>query len=132
MKPSVLGEDQLEFVVELCQGEVNLVRVCFASRHCINKNYTATVQIDGTGISDELTKAWLCTCATRPMVIGCCAHMKALIWHLGVCLASIYYDEHELTTNRFLLLIQDCLRYPDTKHSVNATYGSGDNASGYD
>jgi hypothetical protein len=105
MKPSIFDEGQLEFVVELCQGEDDLVRARFASRHCNNKNYTATVQIDGTGICDESIRAWFCTGATRPRVVGCCEHITALIWHLGVCRAKINYDEQELLANRFLLSI---------------------------
>jgi hypothetical protein len=103
-----------------------LIRLCFAFRRCSNKNYSVTVQIDGTGISDESIRAWFCTCATARRVLRCCAHITALILHLGVCRASILYEEHELSASRFLLLIQDNLQYPDTEHSVDVTKNSTD------
>jgi hypothetical protein len=106
-----------------------LVQARFTSRHCSDENYNATVQIDETGISDELMKDCFCICTTGRSVLGCCAHITAHIWHIGVCRESIDYDEHELSTNRFLLSIQDCLQYPDTEDSVNVTDDSGDTDS---
>jgi hypothetical protein len=132
MKSSILDEDQLEFVVELCQVDDDLVRDRFASTQCSNKNYTTTVHIDETVISDEPITAWFCTCTTRPSAVGCCAHITALIWHLAVCRADINHDEHELSANRFLLSIQDFLRYMDTEEGTDVTDGSTDTLSDYD
>ena len=78
LKPSILDEHQLEFVVELRSTHKDLVRVRFASRHSNSKNYIATVQFDNDD-DDEPIKGWFCTYSARTRVIGCCAHIAALI-----------------------------------------------------
>jgi hypothetical protein len=43
LKPSILDEDELQFVVELCSKQNDLVRARFASRHSNRKTYITTV-----------------------------------------------------------------------------------------
>ncbi|CAF4041398.1 unnamed protein product [Rotaria sp. Silwood1] len=46
LQPSYLDEDDLEFVVELCDKQIDLLRVRFHSRHSNIKYHIATVQYD--------------------------------------------------------------------------------------
>lgn len=114
LKPSVLDEEQVDFVVELCPAHPDLVRVRFASRHSSSKNYIATVQFDSKN-DEQPIQGWYCTCCSGARVIGCCAHTTALLWHLGVCRGQVDSQVHPLSASRLLLSVEDCIRYHDTQ-----------------
>ena len=130
-KPSMLNEDEMEFVVELCAAHEDLVRARFASRYCSNKNYITTVQFDSDD-DEEPIKGWFCTCSAGARVIGCCAHITALIWHLGVNKGEHHNSEHQLSASRFIQFIHDCIQYHDTVESDDETASSETDSSGDD
>jgi hypothetical protein len=76
----------------------------------------ATVQFDEED-EDEPIKGWFCTCLAGARNIGCCAHITALIWHLGVCRGEIISSHHQLSANNFLNSVQDCIQYSDVERS---------------
>jgi hypothetical protein len=84
LTPSILNNDELEFVVELCSKYDDLIRARFNSRHSNNKTYITIVQHNSQNIEYPIT-GWFCTCMTGCRDVGCCAHVTALLWHLGVC-----------------------------------------------
>lgn len=106
MKPSPLDEDQLDFIVELCADHPDLVRARLASRHSSSKNYIATVEFDEESDEDPIT-GWFCTCAAGSRVFGCCAHITALIWQLGVCRGEVEAMSNPLSSRRFFQFIRD-------------------------
>ena len=116
LKPSILDDDELEFTVELCSTEKDLVRVRFASRHSNSRNYIATVQYDNDD-DDEPIKGWFCTCSAGARVIGCCAHVTALIWHLGVSRGEITSSDDPTSANNLLLHVNDCIQYSNSDSS---------------
>jgi len=109
MKPSLLDDDQYEFIVELSSKYNDLIRVRFASRHSSRKKDAATVQFD----EEEPIKGWFCTCSAGARNVGCCAHVTSLIWHLGVYRGEINPDDHQLAASNFLRSIEDCIQYSD-------------------
>ena len=50
-------------------------------------------------------------------VIGCCAHITALIWHLDVCQSEIIYPSSALSATKFLQTVSDCIQYSDIEES---------------
>ena len=106
LKPSPLDEDQLDFIVELCANHPDLVRARLASRHSSSKNYIATVEFDQDADEDPIT-GWFCTCAAGGRVFGCCAHITALIWQLGVCRGEVETTTNPLSSSRFFQFIRD-------------------------
>lgn len=116
LKPSILDEEELEFVVELCSNHHDLVRVRFVSRHSSSKTYMATVQFDQDDENDPI-KAWFCTCFAGARIIGCCAHITALIWHLGVCRGETDGTPHPLSAAKLILSVDDCIQYSTTDES---------------
>ena len=75
---SLLDGDELEFVVEQCDDHLYLVRARFASRHSSSETDMTTVPFDN-GSDDEPNTGRFCTCFAGSRVIGCCAHIDALI-----------------------------------------------------
>ncbi|CAF1143835.1 unnamed protein product [Adineta ricciae] len=112
LKPSVLDNEKYEFLVELSTKHVDLVCVRFALRHSSNKTYIATVQFDEDDY-DESIKRWFCTCAAGARIIGCYAHITALIFHLGVSRSETDSSDHQLSANNLLPNLQDCIQYSD-------------------
>ena len=110
LKPSVLYDDQFEFGVEFCSKYNDLVRACFASKHSNSKSYVATVRFSNED-EDEPIQSWFCTCSAGAGVIGCCAHITALIWHLGVRQSEIIHRNSELSATKFLQTVRDCIQY---------------------
>ncbi len=119
----------MEFVIELCSKHKDLFRVRFASRHSNSKKYVATVQFDNDD-DDEPIKGWFCTCSAGARVIGCCAHITALIWHLGVSRGEINSSDDPLSANNLLLHVHDCIQYPDSERSDDESNGSGQSDCG--
>lgn len=115
-KQSILDDEELEFVVELCSAHTDLVRVRFASRHSSSKHYMATVQFDKDDYNNPI-KGWFCTCFAGARIIGCCAHITALIWHLGVCRGEADATVHPLSAARLILSVDDCIQYSTTDDS---------------
>jgi hypothetical protein len=123
IKPSPMEDDQYEFVVEVSSRYNDLVRVRFASRHSSRKKYVATVQFDEED-DDEPVKGWFCTCSAGARIIGCCAHITALIWHLGVNRGETIPADNQLSASNFLNYIDDCIQYSDIERSDDGSTGS--------
>jgi hypothetical protein len=86
----------------------DLARVRFTSRHSNSKKYVATVQFTDND-DDEQIKGWFGTFSSEARVFGCCAHITALIWHLGVSRSEINSSDHQLYANNFLHNADDCI-----------------------
>lgn len=83
----------------------------------------ATVHFDNDD-DDEPIKGWFCTCAASARIIGCCAHVAALIWHLGVSCAEIYSSDDSLSAKNVLQHVDDCSQYSETEASDDENGGS--------
>ncbi len=49
--------------------------------------------------------------------VGCCAHITALLWHLGVCRAEVNQENHPLSANEIFKTISDSQQFSDTEVS---------------
>jgi hypothetical protein len=106
-------------LIELCAQHNDLVRARFASRHSNNKNYTATVQFKAD--SKQPITGWYCTCISGWRDVGCCAHVVALLWHLGVCRAQIDKKIHPLSASQLFAEIDDSMQFSDVDDSDTST-----------
>lgn len=131
LKPSILDNDTFEFTVELSSKYKDLVRVRFASRHSNHKNYVATVQFDDQNDEEPIT-GWYCTCSAGARVIGCCAHITALLWHIGVCRGQVNTPQHSLSANNYLSSVEDCIQYSDIDPSDDEDVSSSETDSDED
>ena len=123
----MLYEDEMEFIVELCAAHQDLIRARFASRHSSYKNYIATVNFDNDD-NDDPIKGWFCTCSAGARVIGCRAHVTALIWHLGVSRAELTNSEHRLSASRFIQFVQDCIQHYHSDESDDTDSSTNDDS----
>ncbi|CAF1659052.1 unnamed protein product [Adineta ricciae] len=105
LQPSFLDENELEFIVELCNQHTDLLRVRFHSRHSNTKHHTATVQFDDN--QDQPIQAWYCTCASGSRTVGCCVHITAILWHMGVNRGEVNVNLHPLSAARLLGYVDD-------------------------
>ena len=102
-------------MIELCAQRTDLVRARFVSRHSNNKNYIATIQFN---VDTECPiNSWFCTCISGSRDVGCCAHVTALLWHLGVSQAEHDNKLHPLSAGHLLLSIDDSTPLPDIDDS---------------
>jgi hypothetical protein len=106
---SILYDDEMEFTVELCSTQTDLVRVRFQSRHSNRKHHTATVQFDET--NENPIRGYYCTCISGSREVGCCVHIAAILWHLGVQRGKIDTEMHPLSAIRILQAINDSMEY---------------------
>ncbi|CAF2696014.1 unnamed protein product [Rotaria sp. Silwood2] len=133
LKPSEIDPDDLEFIIELCEQHDDLVRVRFSSRHSTQKSYTATVQYDSD--EEKQIQGWYCTCPNGARVLGCCPHIAALLWYLGVCRADTDDTGHPLSTQNLLDAVNDCIQYQeieDDDEDEGAKYNLIDDQNGSD
>lgn len=112
IQPSYLDENDLEFIVELCNQHSDLLRVRFHSRHISTKYHTATVQFDDA--HDQPIQAWFCTCASGARTVGCCVHVTAILWHMGVNRGEINHSLHPLSAARLLRFVDDSNSHLET------------------
>lgn len=101
---------EMQFIVELCAAHPDLIPALFASRHSSYNNYIATVQLNNDDDDDDdPIKRWFCTCSAGARAIDGCAHVTAVIWHLGVSTAALTNSEHRLSVSRFIQFVKDCI-----------------------
>jgi hypothetical protein len=125
---SLLDEDELEFIVEQCDDHPDLVRARFASRHSSSKTYMTTVQFDNDS-DDEPVTGWFCTCCAGSRVIGCCAHITALIWQLGVYGGEVNTTTNDLNSARFFDFVRDAAEVNASDSTDNDRSSSDDDGA---
>ena len=81
LKPSVLNEEEFTFGGQADIRYLDLIHIQFQSRHSKMKTYDTTIRFDN---KEQTIKEWYCTCSTGLRKLGCCTHICALLWHLGV------------------------------------------------
>ncbi|CAF4885433.1 unnamed protein product [Rotaria socialis] len=112
---SPLVDNDMEFIIELCAQHNDLVRARFESRHCNNKDHIATVQFKL--YTESPISGWYCTCASGWRDVGCCAHVAALLWHLGVRRANINENTHPLSAGHLFASIDDSMQFSEVEES---------------
>jgi hypothetical protein len=116
LTPSILNDDEVEFIVELSSKYDNLVRARFSSRHFNSKMYTSIIQYQTT-YTDHPIDGWYCTCVVGWRDVGCCVHVTALLWHLGVNRAEINQNIHPLSATKLFESINDSAQFSDATES---------------
>ena len=111
---SYINEEQLEFVVELCEGDDDLIRARFQSRHSNHKKHIAPVQFDEQ--KEQPIIGWYCTCSSGSREVGMCSHITALLWHLGVERAVVSTSTHPLSASKLLTAIDDSMKFSDIEY----------------
>ena len=81
MKLSYLDSRQSELTIELREQQSDLVRAHFQSCHSSSKVYCTTIRHHR---QPPHIHEWYCMRITGYRVVGCCAHVTALAWHLVV------------------------------------------------
>lgn len=114
LKPSYLDNDELIFEVQCDVRYPHLIRVQFQSRHSKTKTYNTTVRFDSH--AQQSIEGWYCTCSTGPRKIGCCTHIAALLWHLGVNRAQIS-EPHSCSASHLLDYVEDSNTYEKFQES---------------
>ena len=117
LTPSVLNDDEMEFVVELCSVRDDLVRVRFQSRHSNQKYHIATVQFDV--MKENPIRDYYCTCTSGAREVGCCVHVAAILWHLGVQRGKIHQKVHPLSAIKLLQAVNDSIRYSQFDNEID-------------
>ena len=59
----------------------DVIRVQLQSRHSTSKIYNAWIQYNNY-LSPPIC-GWYCQCKVGARVVGCCAHVAAVLWYLG-------------------------------------------------
>ncbi|CAM4906565.1 unnamed protein product [Rotaria socialis] len=127
---SILNDDDLEFIVELCPKQSDLVRVRFQSGHSNNKCHTATVQFDETVINPIV--GYYCTCISGSREVGCCSHVAAVLWHRGVQRAAINPATDPLSAVNSMQSVHDSIYHtfadeePDDDNHIRYSLYSND------
>ena len=92
-------------MVELCDSQIDLLRVKSHSCHSNTKYHIATVQYDDN--QEQPIKGRFCTCALGSRTIGSCVHITAVLWHMGVKQGEIGTNLHPLSAARRLGFVHD-------------------------
>ncbi|CAF4022788.1 unnamed protein product, partial [Rotaria sp. Silwood1] len=115
LQQSDINNEQLEFIVELCEDHDDLVRARFQSRHSNHKKHIATVQFNEK--KKQPIIAWYCTCSAGGREVGMCSHITALLWHLGVERAMVPASIHPLSGTKLLTAIDDSMKFSDDEYN---------------
>ena len=57
--------------------------------------------------------SWFCTCASGSRTVGCCVHVTAVLWHMGVNQGEIDINIHPLCAARLLQFVDDSNLHSD-------------------
>ncbi|CAF2876294.1 unnamed protein product [Rotaria sp. Silwood2] len=125
LTPSPLYDDEFEFIVQLSSYNDDLVRARFSSRYSNNKNYIAVIQYDNKN-TEQPINGWYCTCTSGRRDVGCCVHVAALLWHLGVRRAEIELNTHPLSASEIYSEIIDSVQFSDVEATDDEETSSDD------
>jgi hypothetical protein len=114
LQQSYIDEEQVEFIVELCQQRDDLVRAHFQSRHSNRKKHIATVQFNDQ--NEKPITGWYCTCIAGGREVGMCSHITALLWHMGVERGTVPTSAHPLSTSKLLAAIDDSMQFSENEN----------------
>lgn len=114
---SYINDEEVEFIVELCEGHDDLVRAKFQSRHSNHKKHTATVRFDEA--QEQPIVGWYCTCSSGSREVGMCSHTTALLWHLGIDRARTQTSTHPLATANLLNGIEDSMDFAEEEYAFS-------------
>ena len=117
LQQSDINEEQLEFIVELCDKHDDLVRARFQSRHLNRKKYIATVQFNEQ--NEKPITGWYCTCSAGGREVGMCSHVTALLWHMGVERTTVSTSAHPLSASKLLTAIDDSMKFSDDENNLD-------------
>jgi hypothetical protein len=74
-----------EFTVFRSRSDPNVIRSRLQSRHKNRKQYDVYIELDPSKLAAwEKLKGWYCGCTSGARTIGCCSHVTAVIWWLGL------------------------------------------------
>ena len=111
LQQSEVDNEQVKFIVELCEEHGDLIRARFQSRHSNHKTHVATVQFDEQ--KQQPIIGWYCTCSSGGRELGMCSHIAALLWHLGVARAVLPTSTRLLSAFKLLTAIDDSMKFSD-------------------
>ncbi|CAF3025593.1 unnamed protein product [Rotaria sp. Silwood2] len=114
LKEAYYNPNQLIFYVEMPEGFDDLVRTRFQSRHSNSKSYMSTIQFDNNNTNNPI-QGWCCSCTVGLRVVGCCSHVCALLWHLGVNRGIITDTTNPLLASNFMALVEDSMTFSDNE-----------------
>ena len=114
VKGSILDDDELIFEIQCNNRYPDLIRVQFQSRHSRSVKYNATVRFNS--LREQPIQGWCCSCLTGPRKLGCCSHVAALLWHLGVNQGR-GPESHPLSTSHLLKYVEDSTIYTNADES---------------
>ncbi|CAF4184692.1 unnamed protein product [Rotaria sordida] len=121
LKTAYYNENEVTFDVETPEGVNDLVRARFQSGHSNSKSYIATIQFDNNDTINPI-QGWCCSCTIGLRVVGCCSHVCALLWHLGVNRGIINYTLNPLSAHNLMDHVKDSIIFSD-----NDEYSDNDN-----
>ena len=109
----------------------HLIRTRSMSHHSSNESYIATIQLN-VNIEWPI-RSEFCSSISGRCDVGCCVHIAALLWHLGVSQARDYNSLHPLSAGHFLASIDDTMQPSDVDDSDdNLTSSETDSTSDTD
>ena len=111
LRPSNIDNEQMEFIVELCNEHEDLVRARFHYRHSKQKQYMATLQFKEK--KQQSIQGWYCICTSGAREVSMRSHVIALLWHLGVERAVIKTSVHLLAAVKLLDSVDDSMKFSD-------------------
>jgi hypothetical protein len=114
LQQSYINNEELEFIVELCEGHDDLIRSRFQSRHSNRKQYITTIRFNAQ--NEKPVTGWYCTCSIGSREVGMCSHTTALLWHLGVD-RGIIPTTHPLSATKLHTAIDDSMLFSEHEDS---------------
>ena len=114
VKGSILDDNELIFEVQCDNLYPDLIRVQFQSRHSRSVKYNATVRFNS--LREQPVQGWCCSCLTGSRKLGCCSHVAALLWHLGVNQGRVP-ESHPLSASHLLKYVEDSTIYTNADES---------------
>ncbi len=108
----------------MCDKQPDLLRVRFHSRHSNTKHHTATVQYDDS--QEQSIQGWFCTCVSGSRTVGCCVHVTAVLWHMGVNRGEIDTNLHPLSAARLLGFVDDSNMHLEDDDDHNESINTAD------
>ncbi|XP_053391975.1 uncharacterized protein LOC128554692 [Mercenaria mercenaria] len=72
-----------DYIIECLKTNPKILKVSIQSRHTGTLKYATWIQF-GSADEEEKIKGWYCKCKAGARVVGCCAHLASILWHISI------------------------------------------------
>ena len=113
-----------KYAVKIGKHRSDIIKAKIQSRHKNSTSYDVWIRYSAQEIL-----GWYCTCPAGARIVGCCAHVASIIWHLSF--TRFHPEQLKQESSSFLNSFTDAAEFSDMSHDTESDTDSDDEDTFY-